>query len=748
MTMDSQAQNPDRPPDHLQELEPHLRQAVEQVRSQTAPAGAEAKALEQAHTLPRPAAPRRGWSISPALACACLTAMLLLGFGVGMWAGQRALSPEREGTPEGFALLAKQHAKRGELEKVEAGRSVDRATIHALTTDPKDALPVNKDVHDRIEEVAVPGRVIPANPVGSPEPTSGNQPPTVALVISPDGRTPPGRSGATKDKALTDLYDGERLAELKQIVGKQERIRVLTLQSQKNSERKAEEKEHDPAKPDAPGEAKPQPALLPPPARGETEGVESYSHFQDNPFLDVLNNPLSTFSSSVDTASFSNVRRFLTQDGRLPPPDAVRVAEMINYFPYTYAQPKGNAPVSFTVDIADCPWQKKHHLLRIAMKGKELSAAEMPPRNFVFLIDTSGSMLVDNRLPLLKKSLAMLTEQLTAKDRVAMVAYAGSAGLVLDSTPGDQKDKILGALGRLEAGGSTNGGDGIRLAYKVAVDNFMKEGINRVILGTDGDFNVGTTSEGDLVRLIEEKRQTGVYLTILGYGIGNLKDATLEKLATHGKGHYAYIDSEAEARKVFVEQGASLVTIAKDVKLQVEFNPQMVVAYRLIGYENRLLRAEDFNDDQKHAGDIGTGHTVTALYEIVPAAKAAPKNEVDPLKYQQRNALTEAASSGEWLTVKMRYKDPDADTSKLLTQPMAGAPGAFDKMPEDFRFAAAVAAFGQMLRSSEYKGEMTWAAVREVAASSLGKDEQGHRKAFLDMVQAAEKLAPKAQDKK
>jgi len=718
--MDSQAQNPDRP-EHLQELEPHLRQAVEEVRTQPAPTGAEEKALEQARTLPQPAAPRRGWIISPAFAFASLTAMLLLGFGVGMWAAPWAFEP--------YANSARISRETDVALLVDDSRSIVKGHAQGGGKATLETMRFGNYIVDGIQDVSVPGEVRANDPMG--------------IVNAPHSQPIAGRSGSSKEplqRSREVEYFEKRVAGL---VAKQRGGRAMTEQSKKTG---AEADKDDPAP--VPGKDAPQGQGGGQAPGDDPQGVESYSHFQDNPFLDVLQNPLSTFSSSVDTASFSNVRRFLTQDKRLPPPDAVRVAELVNYFPYTYAQPKGDAPVSFTVDIADCPWQKKHHLLRIAMKGKELSPAEMPPRNFVFLIDTSGSMFVDNRLPLLKKSLAMLTEQLTAKDRVAMVAYAGSAGLVLDSTPGDQKDKILAALGRLEAGGSTNGGDGIRLAYKVALDNFMKDGINRVILGTDGDFNVGTTSEGDLVRLIEEKRKTGVYLTILGYGIGNLKDSTLEKLATHGKGHYAYIDSEAEARKVFVEQGASLVTIAKDVKLQVEFNPQMVYAYRLIGYENRLLRAEDFNNDQKHAGDIGTGHTVTALYEIVPAAKAAPKNEVDPLKYQQKNVLMDVANSGEWLTVKMRYKDPDADTSKLLSQPLAGPAGAFDKMPEDFRFAAAVAAFGQMLRNSEYQGEMAWAAVREVAASSLGKDEQNHRKDFLKMVEAAEKLAPKPQEKK
>jgi Ca-activated chloride channel family protein len=471
--------------------------------------------------------------------------------------------------------------------------------------------------------------------------------------------------------------------------------------------------------------------------------TEAYDHIIENAFLAADRNPLSTFSIDVDTASYSNVRRFLLTEGKLPPPGAVRIEELINYFPYTYPQPKGEHPVAFTLDIAECPWNATHYLVRIGLTAQRLDPSKTPPRNFVFLLDTSGSMDAPNRLPLLQQSLRLLVGQLSERDRVAIVAYAGSAGLVLPSTSGDRKETILNAIDRLKAGGSTNGGEGITLAYRVAEESFIQGGLNRVILGTDGDFNIGVTNQGDLVRLIEDKRKSGVYLTLLGLGMGNLKDSTMEKLSHHGNGHYAYIDSEAEAHKVFVEQGAALVTVAKDVKLQIEFNPKRVGAYRLIGYEDRLLQAHEFNDDKKDAGDMGAGHTVTALYEIIPPSQPLPGAKVDALKYQQPAAPAQAADGPEWLTVKLRYKDPDAETSKLLNQPLAGAPWKLDQMPEDFRFASAVASFGMLLRNSEYRGDATYASVHKLAAGALGEDRNGHRTEFLKMIDAAEHLAPK-----
>jgi Ca-activated chloride channel family protein len=472
--------------------------------------------------------------------------------------------------------------------------------------------------------------------------------------------------------------------------------------------------------------------------------TEAYSHIVENPFLAADRNPLSTFATSVDTASYGNVRRFLLQEGKLPPPDAVRVAELVNYFPYTYPAPVGEHPIGFTTDIVDCPWNAKHHLVRIGLAARKIDPADVP-RNFVFLIDTSGSMDAPNRLPLLKSSLKLLVEQLTERDRVAIVTYAGTAGLALDTTPGSNKTAINRVLDRLHASGSTNGGEGIVQAYRIASQNFIKGGLNRVILGTDGDFNVGVTNEGDLVRLIEEKRKSGVYLTILGFGMGNLKDATMEKLAYHGNGDYAYIDTREEARKIFVEQGASLAAVAKDVKLQIEFNPLRVGAYRLIGYEERLLRAEDFNDDRKAAGVLGAGHTVTALYEVVPAGQPINLPGVDPLKYQQPAKPLPRDNKDEWLTVKLRYKDPDADTetdaSKLIVQPLSGKVVPLAEAPVDCCFASAVAEFGLLLRNSEYKGEASYSAVKERAKTSLGNDPNGHRSEFLKLVDSAERLA-------
>jgi Ca-activated chloride channel family protein len=472
------------------------------------------------------------------------------------------------------------------------------------------------------------------------------------------------------------------------------------------------------------------------------DNTEAYSRIVENSFLAADRNPLSTFSADVSTASYSNVRRFLLDEGRLPPPDAVRVAELVNYFSYRYSPPDGPDPVRFAVDLGRCPWNEKHLLARIGLRARTLDAESLPPRNLVFLVDTSGSMDAPNRLPLLKQSLGVLVDQLTAKDRVAIVAYAGYAGLVLPSTPGDNKAVIRAMIDGLHAEGSTNGGEGIVLAYRVAQQNFIKGGLNRVILGTDGDFNVGVTSEGDLTRLIDEKRQSGVFLTILGFGMGNLKDATMEKLAYHGNGHYAYIDTAAEAHKVFVEQGAALVTVAKDVKLQVEFNPERVGAYRLIGYENRLLRAEDFNDDTKNAGAMGSGHTVTALYEIVPAGEPVNLPNVDPLRYQ-KPAKRAVADRDEWLTVKMRYKDPESDQSRMVQASLTGATRAAADMPKDFRFAAAVAEFGLLLRKSEYRGDARYTRVREEARAALGADPHGHRAEFLKLVATAERLAEK-----
>jgi Ca-activated chloride channel family protein len=468
----------------------------------------------------------------------------------------------------------------------------------------------------------------------------------------------------------------------------------------------------------------------------------AFDRIYDNPFLVAKDNPLSTFSIDVDTASYSTVRKFLT-DGKLPPRDAVRVADFINYFHYDYPQPQGEHPIALQADVAGSPWNDEHRLMRIALQGKQIDRENLPPRNLVFLIDTSGSMNAPNRLPLVQKGLGLLVDKLTARDRVAIVTYAGEAGLRLPSTPGDRKQKILGVVNSLSAHGSTNGGEGIVQAYRIALENYIENGVNRVVLATDGDFNVGVTNQGDLLRLVEAKRMSGVYLTVLGFGMDNLKDSTLVKLADKGMGHYAYVDTLAEAEKVFGEDGAALVTIAKDVKVQVEFNPAQVSAYRLIGYENRLLRAEDFNNDEQLATPMGAGHTVTALYEVVLIGKNIKIPGVDPLKYQQPAAPTPEAASGEVVTIRVRYKEPKNDASKLLSVAVKDAGSSFDKASADFRFAASAAAFGMVLRDSPYKGNATYASVRNMAEQAPTERKDPHQEEFLKLVSMAETLATK-----
>lgn len=467
--------------------------------------------------------------------------------------------------------------------------------------------------------------------------------------------------------------------------------------------------------------------------------TEGYSHIEDNPFLTVGQNPLSTFSVDVDTASYSNMRRFLTQ-GQLPPKDSVRVEELINYFTYDYKQPDGKDPFSITTEMTDCPWKPGHKLVLVGLQGKRIEKANLPPRNLVFLIDVSGSMNEPNKLPLVKQALRMLVNELTEKDHVSLVVYAGAAGLVLPPTNGSKKEVIIAALDRLEAGGSTNGGEGIQLAYKTARQHLQKGGVNRVILASDGDMNVGMTSEGDLTRLIEKERESGVFLTVLGFGMGNYKDSTMEKLADKGNGNYAYIDTAFEAKKVLVhEAGANLVTIAKDVKIQVEFNPAVVQAYRLIGYENRKLRNEDFNDDKKDAGDIGAGHSVTALYEVVPHGVKIDLPGVDPLKYQVPNG--EGAKSGELLTVKFRYKEPDGSTSKLIVRSLDNRPVEWKNASSNLKFATSVAAFGMVLRGSEHKGSASYPMVLALAEQGRGSDERGYRSEFIRLVNMAKELS-------
>lgn len=471
--------------------------------------------------------------------------------------------------------------------------------------------------------------------------------------------------------------------------------------------------------------------------------TEAYDAIEDNPFRETKGNELSTFSIDVDTASYANIRRFL-QGEQLPPAGAVRIEELVNYFRYTYPQPTNDQPFSVNVEVSKAPWAPQHELVRIALKGQEIPKGDRGPANLVFLIDVSGSMQPENKLPLLKRSLKALVENIAPDDRVAIVVYAGSSGLVLPSTAGKDKTRILEALDNLEAGGSTNGAQGITLAYQTARENFLKGGNNRVILCTDGDFNVGVTNQSDLTDLIERERASGVFLSVLGFGEGNLKDSTMEKLADKGNGNYAYIDSFNEGRKVLVEQmNSTLFTIAKDVKVQVEFNPARVAGYRLIGYENRILAKEDFNDDRKDAGEIGVGHTVTALYEVVPTGQPLPNRpSVDPLKYSEPSptADIDRKASGDLLTVKLRYKAPDGDTSKLIEVPVKDTPMAFDEASPDFQFAAAVAAFGMKLRNSPYAGDLSWSEIQKIARRNLGEDPGSYRAEFLTLIEKAARL--------
>ncbi len=463
---------------------------------------------------------------------------------------------------------------------------------------------------------------------------------------------------------------------------------------------------------------------------------EGYDKIKENEFKSALKEPLSTFSIDVDTAAYANVRRFLNMS-RLPPADAVRIEELLNYFNYDYPAPK-EQPFSVNTEISQAPWSPAHRLVHIGLQGKKVDFQALPPSNLTFLLDVSGSMGSPNKLPLLKAALKLLVRNMRAQDRVAIVVYAGAAGLVLPSTPGKQREKIIAALSGLRSGGSTAGGAGIKLAYKVAQDNFIKGGNNRIILATDGDFNVGQSSDGELVRLIEQKRKSGVFLTILGFGMGNYQDAKMQKLAKHGNGNHAYIDSILEAKKVLVkEMGGTLFTIAKDVKIQIEFNPTRVKAYRLIGYENRMLAAKDFNDDKKDAGELGAGHTVTALYEIVPAGSKEQIPGIDELKYQ-KSALSPAAGSQELMTLKLRYKAPDGDKSKLISQPILDQ--QIKETSDNFRFSAAVTMFGMLLRDSKFKGQSSWKLIKDLGRGAKGKDQEGYRHDFIQLVKKAELL--------
>jgi Ca-activated chloride channel family protein len=490
----------------------------------------------------------------------------------------------------------------------------------------------------------------------------------------------------------------------------------------------------------------PMPPMAPPlpmtPISGRPEAnTEAYAAITENAFRAVEHEPLSTFSVDVDRASYANVRRFL-MEGRRPPRDAVRIEEMINYFPYAPPAQRGDGPIAVATEVADAPWRAGHRLLRIGLSTPPVDMRSAPAANLVFLIDVSGSMNGPDRLPLVQRSLRLLVNQLREDDRVAMVVYAGAAGLVLPSTRGSDRRTILDAIERLEVGGSTAGGAGLRMAYEVARSNFIPGGNNRVILATDGDFNVGESSDAAMVQLIEEKRREGTFLTVLGFGRGNLKDSKMEQLADHGNGNYAYIDNLLEARKVLVsEMGGTLLTVAKDVKLQVEFNPARVRAYRLIGYENRLLANQDFNDDTRDAGEMGAGHTVTALYEIIPVGvrSDAVVRGVDSLRYRTAAPAPTPAGSGELAFVKVRFKLPDGDTSRLLEHPVRETGAAASA---DFTFATAVAGFGMLLRESEHRGTLTLDQVLRLAEGSRGADPEGYRGEFVRLARLFGDMQP------
>ncbi len=470
---------------------------------------------------------------------------------------------------------------------------------------------------------------------------------------------------------------------------------------------------------------------------------EAYGKFKENRFMAAVEEPLSTFSLDVDAASYGTIRRMINL-GQKPEKDAVRIEEMINYFSYNYAQPTNEHPVSITTEATECPWNAKHKLVRIGIKAKEIASENLPTSNFVFLLDVSGSMQGANRLDLVKASMKLLVNNLRDKDRVSIVVYAGAAGVVLPSTSGSDKQKILEAIENLSAGGSTAGGEGIQLAYKIAEKNFVKDGNNRIVLCTDGDFNVGVSSNDELENLIESKRKSGVYLTVLGYGMGNYKDDKLQTLAQKGNGNHAYIDNIQEANKMLVNEfGGTMFTVAKDVKLQIEFNPAYVNAYRLIGYESRLLNKEDFNDDTKDAGELGSGHTVTALYEIIPVGVENTFGGVDKLKYQKTKnyepTLNKSDFTGEMLTVKLRYKKPDADNSVKLEVPVLAS--SITKTPSaDFNFVMAVSMFGQLLHESDFKGTATYDKVIEFAKNGFGTDEHGYRHEFVRLVEAVNQM--------
>lgn len=489
----------------------------------------------------------------------------------------------------------------------------------------------------------------------------------------------------------------------------------------------------------------PLPRMTMPMAAGTRSGrqkfnTESYDRVIENPFLNALDEPLSTFSTDVDTASYANVRRFLLREHALPPADAVRTEELLNYFTYDYPAPGESEPIAWTTELVDCPWNPGNKLLLLGLQARRIETANLPPSNLVFLVDVSGSMDEPNKLPLVKTSLKMLIDQLRPRDRVAIVVYAGAAGVALPSTPGSEKRTIADALDALEAGGSTAGGEGIRLAYKIAREHFLTTGNNRVILATDGDFNVGASSDAEMERLIEEKRKEGVFLSVLGFGMGNYKDSKMQKLADRGNGNYAYIDSLLEARKVLVQQmGGTLQTVARDVKVQIEFNPAKVGRHRLIGYEKRLLRSRDFDDDTRDAGEMGAGHSVTVLYEIEPTRSGAAQKATE-LKFQKKH-ITEDAKKGTILAwARFRYKEPAGEKSSLIEAPVKYEPRTLEQGSTNIRFAAAVAEWCMLLRSSEHKGTASFDQVLAAARSAKGSDEEGYRAEFLQLVELSQML--------
>ncbi|PHY00256.1 MAG: hypothetical protein CK530_11190 [Planctomycetaceae bacterium] len=565
---------------------------------------------------------------------------------------------------------------------------------------------------------AVASKQIAPRAASALEASDSTQSPLEILLPTADGKRFSARGEGTNERELAETFDNRKTLE------------------EKSAGYAAQEKRGDFS--DAPESRR----------RAAEGSGERYAHFMENSFLASVTQPLSTFSIDVDTASYAIVRRFLSS-GNLPPSDAVRIEELVNYFPYDYPQPTGDAPFSVTMETAACPWRSGNLLLKVGLKGRQIDRRERPAGNLVFLIDVSGSMAENNKLPLVKQALGMLVEELTENDRVSIVTYAGDAGLKLPSTSGDQKQQILAAINGLSSGGSTHGSAGIELAYRQAAEHFITGGVNRVILATDGDLNVGVTSDTNLIELIQAKATGGTFLTVLGFGAGNLQDEKMEKLADNGNGLYAYIDGAREARKVLVEQlTGSTIAIAKDVKIQIEFNPAQIVSYRLLGYENRLMAAAEFRDDRKDAGEIGAGHCVTALYELLPAAAAADAIQPEPLKYQAQTSEAPAtqrpspqpvaAASGELLTLKLRFKRPDGNTSQLEEFPLAKRGGTFENASTDLRFASAVAAFGMLLRQSNHSGTATFAEVAKVASHALGPDVGGYRAEFLDLVRKAE----------